>query len=111
MTWPAFVPLFVGLTLAALLGARRRFAGHWIHMAQVTVFVTCMTFLIDYPAEQRHFWRFSKTSGFALLDTPFENHVFVAACAIDIMIVFLSLQHYLHGNSHAGESPGQRRGE
>jgi uncharacterized membrane protein len=111
MTWPTFVPLFVGLTLAALLGARRRFDGHWAHLAQVTVFVTCLTFLIDYPAEERHFWQFSKTSGFSLLDTPVENHIFVAACAIDIMIVYLSLQHYLHGNSRAAESPEQRRGE
>ena len=108
MTWPAFVPLFVVMTFAALFVARRQFSGHWIHLAQVTLSVTCLTFLIDYPAEQRMFWTFGKTSGLFLLDTPMENHVFVAACAIDIMVVYLSLRRCLHGSSRAGGSPDQQ---
>jgi uncharacterized membrane protein len=105
MTWPQFVPLFVAVTCVALFLTRRRFAGKWVALAQVTIFVTCLTFLIDYPAEQRQFWTFGKTSGLYLLDTPVENHVFVAACAINIMIVYLSLRHCLRGSSRAGGSP------
>lgn len=111
MIWPRFVPLFVAATFAALIIARRRFSGHWAHLVQVTTFVTCLTFLIDYPAEQRSFWTFERTSGLFVLDTPVENHVFVAACAIDIMIVYLSLRRYLHGNSRASGSPVQPRRE
>lgn len=111
MTWPLFVPLFVAATAAALVITRRRFAGHWAHLAQVTISVTCLTFLIDYPAEQRTFWTFGRTSGLYLLDTPVENHFFVAACAIDIMVVYLSLRHCLHGNSRASVLPAQQPGE
>jgi len=105
MSWPAFVVMFSAVTFAALVVARRRFDGHWANLVQVTIFVTCLTFLIDYPAEERAFWTFGTTSGWLLLDTPVENHVFVAACAVDIMIVYLSLRRYLRDSNHEDGSP------
>ena len=94
MTWASFVLIFSLGTLVLMWLTRRLFQHHALNVCQVVLFVASLTFLIDYPAETRKFWFFYRTSTWKLLDTPIENHVFVAACAVIILIVYQSLRAY-----------------
>ena len=100
MTWLSFV-LFFDVSVALLLiGARSLFRGMWSRLVQTVVFVVALTFLIDYPAEARQFWLFGQPNDWTVLDTPIENHFFVAGCSVFILIVYRSLQRYRFYDSH-----------
>jgi hypothetical protein len=92
MTWPEFLVGFVAATSIAVFLARSYFARCWFRLGQVTLFIMSLCFLLDYPAEHRRIWSFHHTVNIMILDTPIENHIFVGACVVDIMIIYLTVK-------------------
>jgi hypothetical protein len=103
ITWPEFL---VGLTIASgilLVLSRSLFRAAWSRLVQTLVFVCSVCFLLDYPAETRALWHFPRRSGIELLETPIENQFFIAACATDLLIVYLSLRRRYRDTTFADE--------
>ena len=82
------------------------FRGAWLRLTQTLVFVGAVCFLVDYPAETRELWLFPQRSGIELLETPVENHFFIAACTVDLLIVYLSLRRRYRDTTSA-DGPGR----
>jgi hypothetical protein len=99
VTWPEFLAVFVAATAIAAFLARSYFAGRWLRLGQVTLFIVSVCFLLDYPAEDRRIWSFRHTTGITILDTPIENHIFVGACVVDIMIIYLIVKERLRSTT------------
>lgn len=95
MTWPEFLTGFVAATVVVLWAVRKLFHGMWTRVGQTVLFIVAICFALDYPAETRSMWSFSRVSGIRLLDMPIENPIFIATCVVDILIVYRSLSVYL----------------
>lgn len=88
MTWTEFL---VGYTIAVftwLLFSRSLFAGAWLRVFRVLVFVTSVFFVANYIAEDRGFWHFSDTIGMEVLGIPIENTVFTLTTAVLILLLY-----------------------
>jgi len=92
ITWPEFLVAFTVASAILVVMCRKLFRNGWLPLVQTVAFVCVTCFLIDYPAETRALWHFPLRSGIELLETPIENQFFIAACAIDLLIVYLSLR-------------------
>ena len=105
ITWPEFLVIFSVASAILLVLCRAIFRGAWRRLIQTQIFVSVSCFLIDYPAETRELWVFPLRSGVELFDTPVENHIFIWACTIDLLIVYLTLRSRCRGTTSASGFP------
>lgn len=103
ITWPEFLVGFVVVSAIALYLRRSLFRRQWRRLGQTLLFISVTCLLLDYPAETRELWWFPVRSGVEILETPIENHFFIATCATDLLIVYLSLKRHHHGTTAARE--------
>jgi hypothetical protein len=92
MNWPDFILLYAALAAALALLFRRIFAGQWWRLSRVMAAAVSLGFFIDYPAEDRHIWRFAGTSRLYLLEVPVENLILMMASIIYILLIYLPLR-------------------
>jgi len=105
ITWPEFVLEFTLASVILLVLCRSLFRGAWLRLLQTMVFVGTSCFLIDYPAETRELWWFPQRTGIEILETPIENHIFIATCTTDLLIVYLSLRSRYRDTISSTERP------
>lgn len=77
-----------------LLACHKDFAYKWKALFRTVLGVTSICFIIDYPAENREFWSFSRLSGLSVIDVPVENIIFTATSAVIALAIYLKMQRF-----------------
>lgn len=78
----------------ALIVMRPDFRGQWMRLLRTLLGATSICFIVDYPAENRAFWRFSHPSGASVIDIPIENVLFFATSGIIVLVIYLKMQRF-----------------
>lgn len=91
MTWNEFLLVYLSITALVVLRMVHRLKGRWSKLLRAVVFIASIFWLLDYVANDRTFWGFSKLWGIAILLNPIENTLFGVATSINLILLYLWL--------------------
>lgn len=93
-----FLAYYSSVVAVVLFCSRQLFAHNWVRMLRILGFLVPTCFIADSVAEQRHFWRFPRTSGLLVLYVPLENFLFTITTVVLILVPFLQARCFVHNS-------------
>lgn len=105
MTWSEFLLLYTALAAMLLVVFHRLFAHNWWRLARVMALAGSMGFFVDYPAEDRSFWKFAGRSSFYVIEVPIENIILMVASVVYMLLIYLPLRNSLRLRSGQSRNP------
>lgn len=92
MSWHNFLIVYVVVTLALWIIFRGWFRNRQGKVFRTLVFVTSLSCLCDYLAEDRAFWFFEDLWGIAIFGVPVENILFMATTTLLALLCYRGVQ-------------------
>ncbi len=111
MSWHEFLIAYTAFTAVVLWIARPLFRKRWNSLLRCLVCTACLSFLFDYPAEDRGLWVFSADATTPIVGVPLENILFMANSAICTLVLYLGFRILFQAIPGHSETECQEPGE